>query len=171
MSSIAARRGLRPRLREYVIATAHLLRAATSAVSRAPAHAYERDMGYWAIEWLAIPQSMILCGGLLGKLAAVLEGLKVDPVRMRANLDLTEGQIMAEAVMMTLGRAIGHEPAHHLVHQAVRRCIQEGRTLADVLAEHPDLSRHLTRQELDAIMDPSAYLGIGGEAAGAVAQK
>jgi adenylosuccinate lyase/3-carboxy-cis,cis-muconate cycloisomerase len=156
---------------EYVIATAHLLRAATSAVSRAPAHAYERDMGYWAIEWLALPQSLILCGGLLDKLALVLEGLQIDPVRMRANLDLTEGQIMAEAVMMNLGRAIGHEQAHHLVHQAVRRCIQEGRTLAEVLADHPELSQHLTRQELDAIMDPFSYLGIAEESAEAVSQK
>jgi 3-carboxy-cis,cis-muconate cycloisomerase len=153
------------------IATAHLLRAATSAVSRAPAHAYERDMGYWAIEWLALPQSLILCGGLLDKLALVLEGLQIDPVRMRANLDLTEGQIMAEAVMMNLGRAIGHEQAHHLVHQAVRRCIQEGRTLAEVLADHPELSQHLTRQELDAIMDPFSYLGIAGESAEAVSEK
>jgi hypothetical protein len=40
-----------------------------------------------------------------------------------------------------------------------------------VLAEHPDLSQRLTRQELDAIMDPSSYLGIAGESACAVAQK
>jgi adenylosuccinate lyase/3-carboxy-cis,cis-muconate cycloisomerase len=156
---------------EYAIATAHLVRAATSAVTGAPAHAYERDMGYWAIEWLALPQALILCGGLLDKLAMVLEGLIVDPDRMRANVDLTEGQIMAEAVMMALGRAIGHEPAHHLVREAARRSAREGRTLAEVLAEAPEVSQHLTRQELDAVMDPSSYLGIAAESAGTVARR
>ena len=92
---------------EYVVASARLLRGQTGVLAEAGAHAFERDMGLWALEWIAIPQALILAGGIVDKLAAVLEGLAVDEERMRANLELTQGQIMAEAVTMALARAIG----------------------------------------------------------------
>ena len=61
----------------------------------------------------------MLAAGVVDKLAAVLEGLEVDAARMRANLDVSRGQIMAEAVMMALGRSLGHERAHELVLRGV----------------------------------------------------
>ena len=156
---------------EYVVASARLLRGATSVLVGSPAHGYERDMGFWAAEWVALPQAFILCGGLLDKLAQVLEGLEVDEARMRANLELTGGKIMAEAVMMALGREIGHEPAHAHVLTATRRATAEGRGLASVLAEDPKISAHLSAAELERLLDPAAYLGLSAESAAAVATR
>jgi adenylosuccinate lyase len=154
---------------EYAIAGSRLLRAAVGAVADAPAHAYERDMGFWAIEWLAFPQALVLAGGVTARLAAILEGLHVDPARMRANLALTEGQIMAEAVMMELAGAIGHEPAHELVLRASRRASAEGLPLRAALAEVPEVREHVA--DLDALLDPSAYLGLAEPSARAVAAR
>jgi 3-carboxy-cis,cis-muconate cycloisomerase len=154
---------------EYLVASARLLRASTAAVGAAPAHAYERDMGFWAIEWLAVPQAFILCGSVLDKLAQVLEGLEVDEERMRRNLDLTEGQIMAEAVMMALARALGHEQAHAVVTAAVRRATGEGRPLRDVLDEEPAVAD--LAQALDGLLEPASYLGISPEAVERVAER
>ena len=119
---------------EYIVAGARLLRGQVSVITDAPAHAYERDMGFWATEWIALPEAFVLCAGVAAKLGAVLGDLEVDTARMRENLDLTRGQIMAEAVMMRLGAAMGHEPAHALVLSASRRASGEGRSLIDVLA-------------------------------------
>ena len=110
-------------------------------------------MGYWAAEWIALPEALVLCAGILDKLAAVLEGLEVDPERMLANLELTRGQIMAEAVMMELGRDLGHERAHDLVLRAARRASAEGRGLADVLAEEPDVAERFSGRELDRLLE------------------
>ena len=156
---------------EYVVASARLLRGATGVLAGSPDHAYERDMRFWATEWVALPQAFILCGGLLDKLAHVLEGLEVDEARMRANLDLTAGQIMAEAVMMALGRALGHEPAHALVLAATRRASAERRDLAAVLAEVPEVARQLSPAELERLLDPAAYLGLAAASAEAVASR
>ena len=128
-------------------------------------------MSICAIEWLALPQALILAGGILEKLAYVLEGLQLDPERMRANLDLTRGQIMAEAVMMALARAIGHEQAHELVTAATRRATAEGRDLADVLAKTAEVSAHLPAGELARLLDPAAYLGLAGAAVEAVVRE
>jgi adenylosuccinate lyase/3-carboxy-cis,cis-muconate cycloisomerase len=154
---------------EYIVASARLLRGQTGVLVDSPAHAYERDMGYWAAEWIALPLALILAGGIADKLAAVLEGLEVDPGRMRANLALTHGQIMAEAVMMELARAIGHERAHVLVFAASRRATGEGRSFLEVLGQDPDVTTHLAQPELDRLFDPTGYLGLSAESAEAVA--
>lgn len=156
---------------EYTVAGARLARASTAAVADAPAHAYERDMSLWAVEWLAIPQAMILCGGVAARLAMILEGLRVDARRMRANLDLTEGQIMAEAVMMRLGRSLGHERAHELVLAASRRAASAARPLVDELANDGAVTTHVDRATLELLVDPSTYLGLSAESAETVARR
>jgi adenylosuccinate lyase/3-carboxy-cis,cis-muconate cycloisomerase len=156
---------------EYVIASARLLRGQTGALADAGAHAFERDMGLWAVEWIALPQALILAGGIADKLAGVLEGLVVDEERMRANLDLTGGQIMAEAVTMALAGAIGHEPAHAAVLAASRRALAAGRPLLEELADDAAVSEHVDRAELERIMDPGSYLGLSADSAESVARR
>ena len=156
---------------EYIVASARLLRASTGVLVDSPAHAGERDMSFWAAEWLALPQALILCGGIVDKLATVLEGLEVDGARMRANLELTRGQIMAEAVMMALGTALGHETAHALVHKAARRAAEAGTTLGEELAGDPEIARHVSPDELAGLVDPASYLGLSATSAHAVADR
>src|SRR5207249_12326922 len=63
---------------------------------------HERGLGNWPAEWETLPEIALLTAGALDALAGVVEGLEVDPARMRANLELTRGQIFAEAVQMAL---------------------------------------------------------------------
>jgi adenylosuccinate lyase/3-carboxy-cis,cis-muconate cycloisomerase len=156
---------------EYVVASARLLRGSTGVLVDAPAHAGERDMSLWAAEWLALPQALILCGGIVDKLALVLEGLEVDTARMRANLELTRGQIMAEAAMMALGASVGHEVAHTLVHRASRRASETGAALGEELAADPEIARHLSPEQLAALADPASYLGVSAASSAAVADR
>lgn len=157
-----------PMICEYVIASARLLRGPVAVLEASSAHAGERDMGAWAPEWIAVPQAMILTAGLLDKLATVLEGLGVDPERMRSNLDLTEGAIMAEAVMMALARSVGHERAHQAVAAASRRAAASGSGLHSALLDDPELSAAFEDTELLELLDPSRYLGLAAETAAAV---
>jgi 3-carboxy-cis,cis-muconate cycloisomerase len=90
-------------------------------------------------------------------------GLEVDAERMRSNLDLTRGMIVSEAVMMALGPHLGRQRAHDLVYDICRRVAATDAPLVDLLARHPDVSRHLTRAELEKMCDPGSYLGLAGE--------
>jgi 3-carboxy-cis,cis-muconate cycloisomerase len=160
-----------PMTSEYVIASARLLRASTSALRDAPAHAYERDMAAWAIEWLALPQALILAGGIAAKLAHLLEGLAVDSAQMLANVGLTRGLIMAEAAMMALATALGRERAHEIVGVAAARAAEEGRDLTSVLSDDPAVADHLSVDEIRRLMEPTRYLGLAGDAVDAVARR
>jgi 3-carboxy-cis,cis-muconate cycloisomerase len=86
----------------------------------------------------------------------------VDEARMRRNLDLTRGGIMAEAVMMALAPKIGHERAHAVVAAAARKTGGDGNDLRAVLAEDPVVSANLSSERLERLLDPAAYLGRAG---------
>jgi len=157
-----------PMTSEYVIATARLIRGSTGVLVGSAAHAHERDMGAWAVEWIALPQAMILTGGLLDKLAQILERLSVIPERMLGNLELTRGAIMAEAAMMALARTMGHERAHTVVAAAARRANAEGLEFASVLRDDPAVNASLSSDELQLVLDPLSYLGLASETASAI---
>lgn len=150
---------------EYLIASARLARAAVGVLAGTPAHAHERDMSFWAAEWIAVPQALILTAGVLAKLAYVLEGLEVDERRMRENLQLTRGGIMAESVMMELAGSIGHEQAHEVVLEAYRRAARAQREFSNVLAEDPVVTAHLEPAKIAALLDPVNHLGLSAAAA------
>ena len=136
---------------------ARLLRATVSAPAGRPAHASERDMARWGVEWLAVPQAVVLAGGVADKLAQVLEGLVVDEARMRENLDATGGQIMAEAVMMRLAERSATRAPTTFVMAACRRAAAGGGSLADELLA--DESLGLDRAQVDALLDPAGTSG------------
>ncbi|HEY4829880.1 MAG TPA: lyase family protein [Solirubrobacteraceae bacterium] len=148
-----------PMLSEYLVASARLLRGAVDTLANATAHAGERDMGLWAVEWIAVPQAFILAGGVAEKLVELVAALQVDPARMRANLELTDGAILAEAAMMALAAELGHEAAHAVVMAASRNAAAAGRPLLDVLVEDPQAGPLLDAPMLERLRDPGAYLG------------
>ena len=77
----------------------------------AMAHEHERAAGAWHAEWRPLGELLRSTGSAVAWLRESLEGLEVDPERMRANLELTGGRLMAERVAAALGsrRADAHE--------------------------------------------------------------
>jgi 3-carboxy-cis,cis-muconate cycloisomerase len=109
-----------------------------------------------------LPEAFCLTAGALRQARSLLEGLEVDAQRMRANLDLTRGLVMSEAVMMGLGRHIGREYAHDLVYDLCRHALARDQPLIELLAAHPEISAHVDRPALERMCDPASYLGEAG---------
>ena len=89
-----------------------------------------------------------------------MRGLRVDPKRMRANLDLGGGLIMAEAVMLDLGAAIGRQHAHDVVYDAAQAAFVEGKSFSDLLAADTRLTAHMDKKAIGKLLDPTAYTGL-----------
>jgi 3-carboxy-cis,cis-muconate cycloisomerase len=134
-----------------------------STVLAAMPQEHERGLGGWQVEWNTLPEIAMLAAGALDRMTEVIAGLEVDSQRMRANLDRSNGLIMAEAVAMALGRSIGKLEAHRVVEQACLRAVRESRHLHDVLFEDPVIQARLTVAELEKLMDPAHYLGATQE--------
>ena len=120
---------------------------------------HERAAGAWQAEWDALSGVLLFAGGAAAALAGSLEGIEVDRARMRANLDLTGGQIAAERIAVVLTERLGRTAARTLVRDASLRASETGRSLGDELV---DLDTGLAPEEIRDALEPTTYLGSAG---------
>ncbi|HTO98897.1 MAG TPA: 3-carboxy-cis,cis-muconate cycloisomerase [Myxococcales bacterium] len=151
-----------PQKRNPVSASVLLAAAArapglTATLLAAMVQEHERGLGGWQAEWETIPELCLLAAGALEHAAAAIEGLEVDPGRMRENLDGSRGQVFAEAAASRLAARLGKAEAHEVVGRAARRARESGRHLRAALEE--DRAAPLSASELDAIFDPQRAVG------------
>ena len=144
---------------EYILAAVRTVHALVPVMLGAMAADHERATGPWQAELLVLPQAFVLTHGALLHAAAIAEGMAVDAGRMRRNLDLTGGLIVAEAVMMGLAPQLGRGEAHHVVKHACDAALAEGIPLADALAREPAVTGRLDRAAIETLTDPAHYLG------------
>jgi 3-carboxy-cis,cis-muconate cycloisomerase len=147
----------------YITAQTALVKQLTAALLEAMVEDHERATGPWEIEWIALPEIFMLSAGALAQTRFVLEGLQVNEKKMSENLQITNGLIMSEAVMMGLGDKMGRNHAHDHVYDICREVVKTGRPLIDLLAEDKEIAKHIDRQGLEKLTDPANYLGVAGE--------
>lgn len=142
-----------------LISAATRLRDSVPSQLSAMIQEHERSVAGQPTEWLVIPEAFVLASGALRQAQELLSRLEVDADRMRANLDLGNGLLMAESVMMGIASKIGRGRAHKLVSQAANRAIEQETTLRDQLIRDMDLMQWLSEPELDQLLEPGNYLG------------
>jgi 3-carboxy-cis,cis-muconate cycloisomerase len=126
------------------LACARQVQAQASVLIAALPQEHERALGGWHSEWSALRAALGYAGGAVDSARRTLEGLELDPERMRANLDLAGGAVMAEKASFVLAERIGRNQARERVAEATR----SGRPLG---------------AELDVgDLDPASYLGSAG---------
>ena len=148
------------------VACAAILAAATrmpglvSTMLAAMVQEHERALGSWQAEWETLPEIVCLASGALARTREVVAGMTFDAARMRANLDLTHGLVMAEAITLALGERMGQLAAHERIAAACRRATDEGKALRAVLDEDAEIKALLPAAELDRLFDAAGYLGM-----------
>ena len=120
---------------------------------------HERGVGGWQAEWPTVSALVQATGVAAANMAEVTESLTVDPGKMRANIDVTRGVIFAERAMILLGKVLGRDKAHHLLEEATRQSVAQGRRLTEVLAAVPEVTQHLDQKTIQGLDDPQQYLG------------
>ncbi|SDC88204.1 3-carboxy-cis,cis-muconate cycloisomerase [Cupriavidus sp. YR651] len=145
---------------ELMLAASKAVRQHAGLMVDAMVQDFERATGPWHAEWIAIPESFILTSGALHQAKFALGGLIVDTARMKHNLGITNGLIVAEAVMMGMAPHIGRQQAHDVVYDACRAVNESGGTLADALCALPAVTRHFERAAIERMTDPANYLGL-----------
>jgi 3-carboxy-cis,cis-muconate cycloisomerase len=147
------------------VAAASALAAATIApnlaatIFAAQMQEHERSAGAWHAEWPTLPTLLLVTSGALAAIVEIAEGLEVDVARMRANLDATDGLIMAEAVAFALAEKIGKSQAHHLVEAASKQAVAERKHLRDVLVGNGEVTAQLSADRIAKLMEPLTYQG------------
>jgi adenylosuccinate lyase len=120
---------------------------------------HERDISHSSVERIIGPDSTILLDYMLARLTRVLDKLVVYPENMLRNLNLTGGLFFSQQVMLALTqKGLTREDAYRLVQKNAMAVWQEGGQLKDRLGLDPEVSAHLTKEELETIFDLGYHL-------------
>ena len=120
---------------------------------------HERALGGWQAEWETLPELIMLTGNIIEQSQELVQGMQVYPQKMRENLDITHGLLMAESVTLALAEFIGKQDAHHLVEVLCRQAIEQQHALYDVLVNDTRITSWLNATQIKNLLEPTATTG------------
>jgi adenylosuccinate lyase len=121
---------------------------------------HERDLTQSSAERFIFPEICILTDYMLFLMNNIIDNLRVDEQRMLKNIELTQGRLMSEAVMIALTKkGMNRQEAHELLRKLTLKSELEKRHFKEILQEDKVVSRKLTKKEIGKALNPTNYLG------------
>ena len=143
-----------PILAENLTGLARLVRAAVIPALEDVALWHERDISHSSVERVIAPDATIALDFALHRLAELIQGLRVDPARMRENLEQTKGLIHSQRVLLALTEAgLGRQEAYAIVQRHALEAWRHGQPLLDRLRADPDVTKRLSPEQLSGLFD------------------
>jgi 3-carboxy-cis,cis-muconate cycloisomerase len=151
-----------------IAAAARQLPALVSVLYASMVAEDERPAGAWHAEWQNLRQALRLAGTAAELAAELAEGLDAWPEKMAENLALTHGLVVSERLVSALEPLLGRAEARKVLTSASHMAVADGISLANVLAEAPDIKaliadNRLTTARLAELLDPAGYLGAAAQ--------
>jgi len=147
-----------PILSENLTGLARLLRGYAGMALEDIALWHERDISHSSVERVIGPDACIVLDFMLHRVSALLEGLVVYPEHMLQNLQKMHGLIFSQRVLLRLTeKGMLREDAYRVVQKNAMRVWQDGLDFQELLAQDPEIQRHLTPSELAELFDLSYH--------------
>ena len=145
---------------ERICGLARVVRAAVTPVTEGIPLWHERDISHSSVERIELPDVAIVTDYLLHLTAGLIERLEVDTVRMRANLNATNGLIYTSAILLELvEQGMSREDAYALVQSAAMETWETGAPLRETLRKSAGaVGRRLDEERLDVLCQPERYI-------------
>ena len=148
---------------EQVVGLARVLRGNALAALEDVALWHERDISHSSVERLILPDSTILLDHMQRRVLALVEGMVVDAVRMRENLELTHGALFSQRLLLALVESgMLRDDAYRVVQRLAQRAIDSRVDLRELLAADPAGAG----LDLDAIFDYAPFVRYADEIVG-----
>jgi adenylosuccinate lyase len=153
---------------EWIMVLERGIRANASTCVEVMGQENERDASRWKNEWILVPETFVFLSGVLNHLQILMKGLSVQKERMRQNVDILRGMLLSEPVMFLLEKHFPLPEAHERVYAASVRATENKTHLVDELLVDEQVAEKIERSEIEARLDPGAYLGSAPQVAIAV---
>jgi len=144
---------------ELIVAAARMNASLLSALHQAQIQEQERATHGWQVEWLTLPQMVLLTGGALKHAIELARNMRVDESAMRANIARGRDLILAEAAVFVLAQSMSRPEAEELVKNATRLAVSEGKPLIDVVRNLASGKIPEGAVDWQALAAPENYLG------------
>ncbi len=120
---------------------------------------HERDISHSSAERIILPDATMLLDYMLKRYSRILENLVVYEDTMIANINSTKGVIFTQRVMTTLiDKGMSRENAYDLVQPLAMKAFNEGIQLIDLLYDNSDITKMLSKDEIDSCFTLEYYL-------------
>lgn len=141
---------------ENLTGAARLLRSYLQAALENMALWHERDISHSSVERVILPDAFILADYAVDRMARLLEGLEVNAERMRANIELSQGQLFSSQLLLAMvQKGFTRENAYAIV-QELSHQLKPGEQLQAVAQKDPRVSSVLSAQEVAKV-----FSGLG----------
>ncbi|MEM4633725.1 MAG: lyase family protein, partial [Candidatus Anstonellaceae archaeon] len=145
---------------ERICSLARLVRSNLSVALENIPLEHERDLTNSANERFIFAESFIVTDYMLSEMNKILAGLQFFPENIERNLELTNGAIMAERVMIALAeKGMGRQEAHELMRNCSIEAFRDKKKLLDVLLSKPEVTSLISKEELSLLFQPKNYIG------------
>jgi adenylosuccinate lyase len=143
-----------PILAENLTGLARLVRSAVIPALENVALWHERDISHSSVERVIAPDATIALDFALHRLAGLIDGLRVDPARMRENLERTKGLIHSQRVLLALTEVgLGRQEAYEIVQRHALDAWRSGEPFLDRLRADPEVTSRLSEEQLSGLFD------------------
>ena len=144
---------------EQICGLARVVRANVQAAYENIPLWHERDISHSSVERVILPDSTILTDYLLAKTRWVVEGMRVFPERMLANLHATKGLIFSGQLLLDLAEAgMLREEAYRIVQAHAMRSWETDADFRTAVENDPEIRRWLPKEKLDATFSAARHL-------------
>ena len=148
---------------EQITGLARVLRGNASAALEDVALWHERDISHSSVERVIIPDSTILLDHMQRRAIALVEGMVVDPVRMRENLELTHGALFSQRVLLALvASGLTRDAAYRTTQRLAQQALDTRTPMRELLGSDPAGAG----LDLDAIFDYGPFVRYAEEIVG-----
>ncbi len=120
---------------------------------------HERDISHSSVERIILPDSTILLDYLLYQTHRVIRGLRVYPENMKRNLDMTQGLVYSQRLLLALiAKDMSREDAYRIVQTEAMEAWEKGDSFYQRIRNNPEIARHLSAEEIEDCFDINYHL-------------
>jgi 3-carboxy-cis,cis-muconate cycloisomerase len=156
---------------ELIVAAARMNASLLSAMHQALIQEHERATHGWQVEWLTLPQMMVLTGGALKHALYLAKNLQVDAPAMDSNVARANDVILAEAAVFALAKAMPRPRAEELVKRACAKALSENKPLIEAVETLAGQAVKKGEVDWQALAKSENYLGETQKMIDAVLQR
>ena len=149
-----------PELCERVCGLARIVRSLVVPALEDVVTWHERDLTQSSTERFVIPEACILTDYVLFLMNNIVTNIRIDEQQLLKNIEVTQGRVMSEAVMIALTRkGLNRQEAHELLRKLTLKSEAEKRRFREILMGDKTVCGKLSEKEIDEALDPVNYLG------------
>ena len=147
-----------PELSERICGLARLIRGNAVTAMENVALWGERDISHSSAERIILPDSCLALDYILSIFTKTVEGLRVFPERMWANIESSRGLVFSQRVLLELvDRGLAREEAYKIVQFNAARSWDEGVDFRELIKSDPTATACFSEDDLQGLFDYGYY--------------